>query len=115
MCAWRSPWISTPVPSWPWTGAITTTRYSASGPTARCPENLDDPREPPDRADSRDQKRRAKHDCSGEAPEEQAAAAQRIHAELLEHQRKDEDIVRAQAQLDQVAREVLLRGLRSSA
>ena len=26
---------STPVPSWPWTGAITTTRCSASGPTAK--------------------------------------------------------------------------------
>ena len=75
------------------------------------PENGNDPSEAPDRPDPRHEKRRAKHDGAGNAPEEQAPAAARLHAELLEHEREHEDIVHAQAELDQIAREVLLRRL----
>ena len=53
----------------------------------------------------------AEHDGARYAPEEQASLAARIQVELLEHEREHEDVVDAQAELDQVAGQVLLRGL----
>jgi hypothetical protein len=71
-------------------------------------EEIEHPVEPRDDAHADEDEDRAHHDRADDAPEEHAVLEARLDLEVGEHEDEDEDVVHAQAQLDEVAGEELL-------
>ena len=78
-------------------------------------EDVDHPMEALQKRDAGEDHRRAHDERAENSPKKHAMPIERRHLEVSKEQRKDEDIVHAQGELDQVAgqelqRRVLLRG-----
>ena len=81
--------------------------HTRRGEQQERPEHVEDPVEPLDQGDAGEDEDRPHHEGPEDAPEQHPVLVLRRHLEVAHDQRPDEDVVDAQALLDEVAGDVL--------